>query len=78
MSKKSRTTDTIVTHCMIVSFYRREMGILNQQLGYKREFPEPNLIRITIPTLPYEGLDYTGMYVIDCFVQLLEWFDRAS
>lgn len=30
------------------------------QLGYKREMPHPNLIRVTVPTLSYEGLDYTG------------------
>ncbi|KAL4229267.1 hypothetical protein ACF0H5_012307 [Mactra antiquata] len=58
------------------SFLRRPLGILRKQLGYKRELIHPNLIRVVIPTLPYEGLDYTGKKMLPW--SLMKLFDSCE
>ncbi|KAL4228956.1 hypothetical protein ACF0H5_011996 [Mactra antiquata] len=58
------------------SFLRRPLGMMRKQLGYKRELVNPNLIRAVIPTLPYEGLDYTGKKMLPW--SLMKLFDSCE
>lgn len=58
------------------SFIERPVGILKKQLGYKREFPHPNLARVIIPTLSYEGLDCSGEKILPW--SLLKLFESCD
>ncbi|XP_045208646.2 uncharacterized protein LOC123560542 isoform X2 [Mercenaria mercenaria] len=58
------------------SLVKRPVGILKKQLGYTREFPHPNLVRIIIPTLPYEALDCSGEKILPW--SLMKLFDSCE
>lgn len=58
------------------SHVSRRPGVMQKQLAYIREQTEPNLVKVTIPTLPYEAFDCSGEKILPW--SLLKLFDSCE